>query len=141
MVRQIGYGQFLPFAVSPLYGTSNSLRPIPFFQFIIRSPTVSKVSTTVLIKRANKMHYRCTISQLYFSKTFWEIVHLVRFYYKNVSRCTVFWISNLSTIDSSPSRSLCHWSNRALSMLLERRWAPAPAWAPWRKGNICTCLE
>ena len=31
MVRQIGYGQFLPFAVSPLYGTSNRLRPVPSF--------------------------------------------------------------------------------------------------------------
>jgi hypothetical protein len=27
----------------------------------------------------------------------WEIVHLVGFYYKNISRCTVLWMSNYKT--------------------------------------------
>jgi hypothetical protein len=40
----------------------------------------------VLITKANEMHY--------FSTLFWEIVHLFVFYYKNISRCTVLWMSN-----------------------------------------------
>jgi hypothetical protein len=29
----------------------------------------------------------------YVSNLFWEIVRLVGFYYKNISRCTVLWMS------------------------------------------------
>ena len=30
----------------------------------------------------------------FFIKLIWETVHLVGFYYKNISRCTVLWMSN-----------------------------------------------
>ena len=54
-----------PFAVSPLHGTSNRLRTVPSFQFIIRSPAVSRVSNIVFIIKANKMHYFSTFGKLF----------------------------------------------------------------------------
>jgi len=35
------------------------------------------------------MHYFSNLSKL-----IWEIVHLVGFYYRNISWCTVLWMSN-----------------------------------------------
>jgi hypothetical protein len=131
-----------PFAVSPLYGTSNSLRPIPFFQFIIRIPTVSKVPNIVLIK---KQPTRCIISQLYFGKYFekWCILlaFIIRMYHN--ARSSLCKICQLLTA-SLPGHFTtgvtgpypCCWNGVGLQRQRGRRGARAISVLAWNKTPI-----
>ena len=78
------------------------------------TPLLRSVGNYLLILKAK----RCTICHLYlvknstcfgqiycpkhivfFTKWSWELMHLVGFYYKNISRCTVLWMPNLVIIN------------------------------------------
>jgi len=66
------------------------------------------VNTVKIILMADSKSVRNIYSSL--PKQSWENVHLVGFYHKNISRCTVFWMSDLSsvTFDKTKKKTLIH---------------------------------